>query len=327
MRLKAYTAATIAEAMQQIRDELGDDAAIVSTEAKSGGVRVIAAVDPAAPSERGPAPRAVEWPVLSKPVEAKQTPTGRADGRDALTRVFARHGVPESFVAELVNGRAPAPATARLSDHLDALFSFANLADRKGAPPILLAGPPGTGKTLAAAKLAARAVLAGRLVRVISTDVGSAGAAEQLSAFLRPLDVVPEPADGPAQLAALLAQRPAQAAAITIIDTRGINPFDAVELAGLAALIVAARADAVLVLGAGADARDSAEMAEAFASIGCKRLLATRLDLARRLGGIIAAAVAGRMALAETGASPIVAHGLHPLNAQTLARLLAGADS
>ena len=65
------------------------------------------------------------------------------------------------------------------------------------------------------------------------------------------------------------------------------------------------------------------QMAEAFARVGCTRLLATRLDMARRFGGLLAAANTG-LAFTEMSASPIVAHGFQPLDAAALARLLLG---
>ena len=47
MRLKSYTAATMAEAMSLVRRELGDDAIIVSTQraATGKGVRITAALE------------------------------------------------------------------------------------------------------------------------------------------------------------------------------------------------------------------------------------------------------------------------------------------
>ncbi len=48
MRLKSYIAPSMAEAMQLIRQELGDDAIIVSTQRAAGGkgVRITAALEP-----------------------------------------------------------------------------------------------------------------------------------------------------------------------------------------------------------------------------------------------------------------------------------------
>ncbi|HWK43261.1 MAG TPA: hypothetical protein VNT30_00970, partial [Stellaceae bacterium] len=45
MRLRTFTARTMADAMRKLREELGDDAILVSTETGRGGVRLVAAVD------------------------------------------------------------------------------------------------------------------------------------------------------------------------------------------------------------------------------------------------------------------------------------------
>jgi flagellar biosynthesis protein FlhF len=354
MRLKAYTAATLAEALQQIRQDLGEDAKIVATDSEGDRVRVVAALEAAEePSPAAPraAPRPVVWPaatakptvpftpaperpipaakpaapaakVSERPTPAAKAPTPAANGVPALARALSHHRVPEALISSLVDGlpAGPSPAAA-LATRLSEMLRFANLADRRERSPVLLAGPPGAGKTLVIAKLAAQAALKEQPIRVITTDVDSAGAIDQLKAFTLPLQIELETADGPAALARLLARPPGTGKPQIVIDTRGVNPFDAVEMAGLSALIVASRADAALVLPAGGDAHEAAEMAEAFAHIGCSRLITTRLDIARRLGGILSAAAVGRLALAETGASPIVAHGLQPLSPHLLARL------
>lgn len=352
MRLKAYTAATLAEALQQIRQDLGDDAKIVATDSDGDQVRVVAALEPAEEpppaATRAPPPRPAVWPAATakptvpfapapeRPTQAAKpaAPTAKAlerpvppakataDGVPTLSRALSHHRVPDGLIASLVEGlpAGPSPAAA-LAARLSEMLRFANLADRRERSPILLAGPPGAGKTLVIAKLAAQAALREQPIRVITTDVDSAGAIDQLKAFTLPLQIELEMADGPAALARLLARPAGTAKPQIVIDTRGVNPFDAVEMAGLSALIVASRADAALVLPAGGDAHEVAEMAEAFAHIGCSRLITTRLDIARRLGGILSAAAVGRLALAETGASPIVAHGLQPLSAHLLARL------
>ena len=80
----------------------------------------------------------------------------------------------------------------------------------------------------------------------------------------------------------------------------------------------------VLVLPAGLDAAEAADLAHAYAAAGASLLVATRLDLARRLGGILAAASA-RLALTEAGIGPGAADGLLPITPEWLAaRLLTG---
>ena len=73
---------------------------------------------------------------------------------------------------------------AALGQALHQLYRFAPLPQ---PARLLLSGPPGAGKTASVAKLAARAVLEGRPVAVLSTDVARAGGIEQLRALLAPL--------------------------------------------------------------------------------------------------------------------------------------------
>src|SRR5262249_34945992 len=130
-----------------------------------------------------------------------------------------------------------------------------------------------------------------------------------------------ETADTPAKLAAVVAKRRVPGAQI-IIDTQGVNPFDENEMAALGALAAGAKAEPVLVMAAGGAADEAADLAASFAQIGCRGLLTPRIDTARRLGGMLAAAGGNRLALAEVSASPMVADGLQALNALALARLL-----
>ncbi len=85
---------------------------------------------------------------------------------------------------------------------------------------------------------------------------------------------------------------------------------------------MAIETEIVLVMAAGCYPLDAAELAQAYAGMGARRLLPTRIDIARRLGGILSAASAGRLAFTEVGIGANVAEGLAPLNAVSLARLL-----
>jgi flagellar biosynthesis protein FlhF len=186
--------------------------------------------------------------------------------------------------------------------------------------PLLLVGPPGAGKTLTCAKLAARATMAGHTPLVVTADGTRAGAVEQLAAFTRLLRLTLAVAAQPEVLAKSLQRRePGQPA---FLDGFGCDPFDAEQAARLHRLIEAAGATPVLVLPAGLDAEEAEEMARAFHLLGARHLLPTRLDVARRLGGILAAASVG-LALTEAGIGPQVARGLRPLSPEWLAARLA----
>ena len=106
-----------------------------------------------------------------------------------------------------------------------------------------------------------------------------------------------------------------------LIDTSGINPFQGREVAALAELLRASRAEPVLVLPAGLDGEDSVEIAANFAAIGARRLMVSKLDTTRRLGSILAAADIG-LAFAGASVGREIGPGTTPLSAAGLARVL-----
>ena len=107
-----------------------------------------------------------------------------------------------------------------------------------------------------------------------------------------------------------------------LIDGPGSDPFDPAQRDALLALSGTANAEMALVLPAGLDTAEAAEQASAYAETGAALLVATRLDLARRVGGVIAAAAAGPLALTEAGIGPGAADGLIPLSPDFLAARL-----
>ena len=145
---------------------------------------------------------------------------------------------------------------------------------------------------------------------MVTADGRRAGAAEQLAAFTRLLGLNLLVANHPATLGRALAHR--QAGAPVLIDAPGADPFDPAQRDELAALAATADASVVLVLPAGLDPAEAADLAGAFAAAGATMLVATRLDVTRRLGAVLAAAQAGGLALAEAGIGPGAADGLVP---------------
>jgi flagellar biosynthesis protein FlhF len=286
VRLKLYRAATVAEAIARIRAELGADALILNTRRLGDGVEITAALEP-------------EEPALPPPA---------ARGADVALRF---HGVPEALAARLT--------AAPLRGALAAQLGFAPLPLLRGAPPLLLAGPPGAGKTLTVARLATRLVMGGTMPLVITADGRRAGAIEQLAAFTRLLGLDLVVASHPVTLARAIAGRPDGTPAL--IDLPGSDPFLAQERDELSALAATASALVVAVLPAGLDAAEAGDLAAAYVEAGARLLVATRLDLARRIGGMLAAADAG-LALAEAGVGPGAADGLVPLTPDLLAERL-----
>ncbi len=297
MRLKLYRAPRMAEAMARIRAELGENALILASRQVGDGVEVTAALEPE--DEASPPP--LEQELRS----AAETPL-----RAALTF----HGVPSALHAALCRGDLVAA--------LDTVCDFAPLPVAATDPPLLLIGPPGAGKTLTTAKLAARLVMSGVTPSVITADGCRAGATEQLGAFTRLLNLDLVVADNPVSLARALSRRPRTAP--VLIDAPGLDPFDPAQAAELRTFAAVTTATVVLVLQAGLDPAEASDLAQAYAELGATLMIATKLDLARRLGSVLSAANAGGLALTEAGVGPGVADGLIRLTQDELAsRLLA----
>jgi flagellar biosynthesis protein FlhF len=303
MRLRTFTAASMSEAMRQVRTALGEDAVILSTEQEGKQVKVTAAIETQAASNAA-------VPAV-------------AEGSDELEAALRYHGVPQALASRLLataaglEGSNPQQA---LTAALRAQFGFQPLTDRKPAKPILLAGLPGAGKSSTLAKLAARAKVNGTAATAITCDLAKAGAIEQLATYAKALEIPAYRAKDAATLRKAVAK--ADADGVILIDTLGTNPLKAGDLAQLRELADAAGAEIVLVMAAGGDAVESAELAAGYAEAGAARLVATKIDVARRYGGLLAAAEAGRLAFAGVGTSPEIASGLGTLRADQLCRLI-----
>jgi flagellar biosynthesis protein FlhF len=285
MRLRVFRAPTAAQAMEQARDALGEEAVVLATRRTAAGVELTAARD-------------LDEPLLIPPEPAQPAPA------------LARHNLPSALAATLGSGA--------LEDRLAAALRFEALPEDR---PLLLLGPPGAGKTLTCAKLAARLVLAGAPPLVATADGARAGAVEQLAAFTRLLRLTLAVAPQPAALRkAVATAAPGQT---VLVDGFGSDPFRPEQARLMHALIEAADAAPVLVLPAGLDPEEAAELARAFHLLGARHLIATRLDGARRLGGVLAAAAEG-LALTEAGIGPQVADGLVALSPAEVARRLEG---
>jgi flagellar biosynthesis protein FlhF len=215
---------------------------------------------------------------------------------------------------------AAAPEPAPRQSSLERRLGGMRFGALDWAKPVMLVGTPGAGKTLTAAKLATRLVRQGDPPMVITADAQRAGAAEQLAAFTRILDINLIVAENPLTMARALAgqARDGSAAQKAIIDMAGFNPFEAEQRESLLTHAITANANLVWVLPAGLDAEDACEMAEIFATLGARYMIPTKLDIARRLESVLRAAEAGGFILSDAGIGPGIADGLIPLDGQVL---------
>ena len=312
MRLRSFTAKSLPEAMRRVREVLGPDAIILSSQpAEDGrGVRVTAAL------EDDP----LESLTLGSDLDSASS---SGVSLDEISEALAYHRVPPALFDRLVAAAAALAAkndAQALGGALDGEFTFAAPPETPTIRPFLLIGPPGAGKSAIAAKLCARVRLAGGRASLITMDTLKSGGLAQVTAFAQALGADLLEAPDIDALADAVAACPDDR--FVVVDTAGANPFDAEDLDRLSLAAGAAGADPVVVLPAGGDPADCADAATAFAEVGARHLIVTKIDGARRFGGLLSAAQAGRFALMAASASPNISEPLLPFNPVSLARLL-----
>jgi len=233
-------------------------------------------------------------------------PEPRAIGpADIVEAVLHFNGAAPALIQAVLGRRRRGEPRALLAAGLKAALKFGKLPE-PGRSRLMLIGPPAAGKTTMMAKLAAR----GRAptATVLSTDGERPGGIAQLADPMQVLGIEPQRLDP--------AAAPPQIEGPLLIDTAGGAAEDGFQ--ALAGLVQALAVEPVLVLPATIDADEARKFAEAALAIGASRLLVTRLDIARRLGGPLAAAAAG-LALVGGSVTPNFAYGLKPLGPAALA--------
>ena len=253
MRIRNLTADSMPEAMALVRAQLGVDAVILSTDSNGvdGKVRVTAALEDDDPND-----------------QELQFAGARTNAIDSLTGTLSFHRLPDTLSNRMLRIAARldlSDAAIALGGALDAELRFAKLTDLTHDRPIMLVGPPGAGKTSTAAKLCTLARLADCGTRMITLDSVKAGGLAQITTYGDALGAQVAAARDPDELMEKLRDQPENT--LTLIDTVGANPFDRQELAMLRQVADRAQAITVLVLPAGGDVVESAEVAMAFSEV------------------------------------------------------------
>jgi flagellar biosynthesis protein FlhF len=309
MKMKMFSAPTMAEAMALVRAEMGPDAVILSERDEDGRVEIRAAVERSF-NHKFAAPKFAEVrPAFDQ-------------ARDKLSTVLRWHEAPDGFsqmVAEAGSRLgAGTEQIAALSAGVEGILTFAPIQPRPERS-LMLVGPHGSGKTTAAAKLALRLSDAESPLEAVAADFDASGQAARLAALMMKPFVAN--ALSPDHLSRLVRERD-DSERRCIIDAPPFNPLDEGDMKRLKDLISRLNVEPVLVISAEGHAMDLEDNCRAFAAAGCRRAIVTRLDAVRRRGGIFASLSSTRLSIAQLGLAPNVGSGLVPASATRVARLL-----
>ncbi|MBB37242.1 MAG: GTP-binding protein [Hirschia sp.] len=311
MRMKLFSAATLDQAMEQMRVELGPDAVVLSTRSEDNFAEVRAAVE--RPLNHRFAP----------PSFSEARPSFDESTRERMEDVLTWHGAPDTFAERVaVTGvklmGANADAAPAMAAGLEGVTAFAPIhADSSRA--IMIVGAPGAGKTSVAAKLAtARPSMQGGF-RPVCADFDAAGGHARLSAFAGRADIplfrTPE------SLRAHIAQRTSEGARL-VIDAPSFNPLNPDDMNRLAELVELLNVEPILALSAEGHPQDLEDNARAYRNAGVRRTVLTKLDVVRRRGGVFAAISSARLSIAQLSLTHHIQGGLIPATPLRIARLL-----
>lgn len=237
----------------------------------------------------------------------------------SLISILRGHGISNRLMTMILNGAHK----TKVDDDLYSLgvgiaesFNFSPLKST-ATVPIMLVGPTGAGKTSCAAKLSALALNEGENAMMITTDVGRAGALEQFATYSDKLNIECYAAETPEQITTIMKEAQPQGA--VILDTPGISPYDAGDLAALKSYQTAIGAEPVLVLPASGDVNEFTDWAHAFRAFGVRSCIITKFDATRRVGAGISAAFEGNMTLTYFSETPFISDGLLSASPEFLA--------
>jgi flagellar biosynthesis protein FlhF len=326
MRLRTFTAPDMPSAIKMVKEALGEDAIIISSEPVNGkSVSVTAALE-----------TNDDFVPITAKQSLKRDPIAE-DLRFELQNLLRFHNLPELFVAKMLQAVSDHDLAATMVAHrigggdtknlqrlameklLSNVFSFKPLP-LNNSLRIMLVGPPGVGKSLTAAKLATKLTVEKVPYAVVTTDNKRAGGVEQLQSFTQILGTELFIAGSRTELWKQVHGLPKKHG--IIIDTAGCNPYDAREWEELKSLASLEDVEPVLVLPAGGDSLETIDMVEIFSELPITRILMTRADSTRRFGGALSAAAAHDLAFCQVSNAAGIVDSLHSCDAALLSQFL-----
>lgn len=324
MKVKLFTAQNMADAMAQVKQDLGRDAIILHTRRfRKGGffgffgkemVEVMAAVDnvaatisdrktqlvvPVATDDTQMTALQLEMSNMRKMIEQVlcQLPSNSKQP-SSLMDLLIKNDIEPLIAANLIKG-LPDEKSIVGSDQsivrkllLDRIVNFLQKVDGINVSPtgcktVALIGPTGVGKTTTVAKLAANfALKEGYKVALVTADTYRIAAVEQLKIYGDIIGVPIEIVYSPDELKAALFRHNDKN--LVLIDTAGRSPSNHYQLNELQELLaVDPYIETHLVLSTTTKYKDALEIVSKFSVCSPQKFLFTKVDEASNLGTIL----------------------------------------
>lgn len=241
-----------------------------------------------------------------------------AKGAQNFLDLLEVHRVP-SDIRALFKVKMTLSKAERIDEALEEIVSFKPIITLQSSGPIILGGSPGVGKSICSAKLACEALIMGKPVELLTTDVLKAGAVQQTKVYADALGIPMESFDSAAKLHGYIQSRDPKT--LFIIDTAGVNPFQREDFNSLVEIVLTLRKLPILVFPANLDAYEAIDHLEAFKALGARQLLITRGDMTKRWGAVLSCLALSDISLAALNMGPELGNRLENATAKILADL------
>jgi flagellar biosynthesis GTPase FlhF len=320
MQTKAYFASSVPAALEVARQELGENAMLVSSRPSPprarqfGRLEVTFVWDPAE-SPAGAETNGIRRQLPTPRVAAEHSRAAERLQAAGFSQVIAvdiaaaagrRSGNPDIAVVDELTSRIPTLPFVEMQPGEHRKLAFI--------------GPPGRGKTISLFKIAVNMGLARRVpVRICCAGAHPVGAQEQVARLATILGMPFQACESLAGLDTTLNGKEWQG--LTLIDTPGISPADRDELGELQDFF-AGRPEIGrhLVLRADASSADMLHMVSRFAGLAPSRLLFTGMDEAIGAVSMVEALIRGGIPATFAGTGQQIPQDLEEVNAGRLAR-------
>jgi flagellar biosynthesis protein FlhF len=313
------------EALVAVKAALGEDAVIVDTREVTQGhsgkryeVRVQAPQETSTSTAR---PKA--WaPVLSPPLPQTTAKTSTSMDLDlhatVARRLFER--------VRRIEAHAVTSSTSAFEQAVSELVSFTRAPWARSASPrrsIAFVGPTGSGKTTTMAKVAARALVEGQRVALVTTDTWRVGAVQHLARYAEILSLPCYVAAGD-ELQNVLSH--ARGADLVLIDTAGRTPNDPSESKEIARFRSLPQIETHLVVPSSTTEKQLARLRTRYDAYGPSGVIVTKLDEADGPGGIVGCSALLGLPIAAISDGQDVPDDIHGASLrELLARMNGGA--
>ena len=354
MKLKRFLAKNMRQAMDSVREELGDDAVIMSTRSTDEGVEVVAAIDMDSKKEvsrsqfdlsEGPVALsnqnsenqlAINQDVHNLANELKSVKDmlqnelsglawNQSEMQDpkkvAILKKLVQLGIGWELANSLVDTSSKKSIQAWgeiLSVLEEKIPSVDNdVIDAGGI--IALVGPTGVGKTTTIAKMASRFVMRNgtNQLALISTDCYKIGAQAQLKTFADLLGVPVHVAGSEGELYTLLASLANKK--LILIDTAGLSQKDSmINQQPTKTKMGIGGIQNYLVMSAATQLSVMNDIVDSFGKVGLKGCILTKLDEASQLGNAITIMIEKALPLIYTSSGQKVPEDLDTVKPRKL---------